>query len=75
MYSLQVLQTTEELNCHMTLLMNWKNLLFPSRARSYIYTSFSQLHFSRQPNPERVGCSKSMIFFCTVFDLDKEAFY
>ena len=22
-----------------------------------------------------VGCSKSMIFFCMVFDLDKEAFY
>mgnify|MGYP007077616997 CR=1 FL=1 len=53
MYSLQVLQTTEELNCYMTLLMNWKNLLFPSRARSYIYTFISQLHFSRQPNPEK----------------------
>ena len=26
-------------------------------------------------HPEWVGCSKSMIFFCTVFDLDKEAFY
>ena len=26
-------------------------------------------------HPRKVGCSKSMIFFCTVFDLDKEAFY
>ena len=25
--------------------------------------------------PRKVGCSKSMIFFCTFFDLDKEAFY
>ena len=25
--------------------------------------------------PLQVGCSKSMIFFCTFFDLDKEAFY
>lgn len=26
-------------------------------------------------DPKGVGCSKSMNFFCTVFDLDKEAFY
>ena len=52
MYSLQVLQTTEELNCYMTLLMNWKTYFSP-RARVPIYTSIFQLHFSRQPNPEK----------------------
>ena len=35
--------------------MNTHNLKYdyPSRAFLYIYTSIFQLHFSRQPNPEK----------------------
>ena len=74
---LDIILSNKEYKHTFDILTSMKGVALINAAALIVFTdNFKRFSFnSRKICTYWVGCSKSMNFFCTVFDLDKEAFY